>query len=170
MASVAGAVVACIANWDNMSAQTKGWVIAIAVLTAVIASLAFAVYASMQQWAKAISVASGVVATGATVITAISGFAEGGIPEKSELFYMNEYGVPEALVNTGGRETNVINQEQLASLVEKGFERAVYSTGLLDAMQQRIVVEGNNVNDNAFARAIFPALKTESRRRGGNQL
>lgn len=170
LASVAGAVVACIANWDNMSAQTKGWVVAIAVLTGALASLAFAVYASMQQWAKAISVASGVVATGATVMTAISGFAEGGIPEKSELFYMNEYGVPEALVNTGGSQTNVINITQLAQGMKQGFVEAIYETGLIDAMQNRLIIEGNNVNDNAFARAIFPALKTESERRGGNQL
>lgn len=100
----------------------------------------------------------------------IKGYETGGIPEKSELFYMNEHGIPEAIVNTGGRETNVINQQQLGSLVQQGFERAIYSTGLLDAMQSRLVIEGNGINDSAFARAIFPALKTESNKRGGNQL
>lgn len=100
----------------------------------------------------------------------VSGYATGGIPDKSEFFYMNEHGIPEALVNTGGRETNVINQQQLGSLVEQGFVRAIYSTGLLDALQNKMVIEGKNINDSAFARAIFPALKTESERRGGNQL
>nr|DAK86200.1 MAG TPA: Protein AB21 bisporus, tetrahelical bundle, toxin-like.5A [Caudoviricetes sp.] len=100
----------------------------------------------------------------------VKGYATGGIPEKSELFVMNENGIPEALVNTGGSQTNVINGPQLAQLTKQGFVEAIYETGLIDAMQNRIIIEGNNVNDNAFARAIFPALKTESRRRGGNQL
>lgn len=100
----------------------------------------------------------------------VTGYENGGIPEKSELFYMNEYGKPEALVNTGGNQTNVINMTQLAQGMKQGFVEAIYETGLIDAMQNRIVIDGNNVNDNAFARAIFPALKTESKRRGGNQL
>ncbi len=168
LASVAGAIVSCIANWNNMSAQTKGWVIAIGALTAVVASLAFAVYASMQQWAKAISVASGVIATGTTVITAISGFKDGGIPAKSELFYMNENGVPEALMNTGGSQTNVINQQQLRTLVRDGYIEAMTALGMADGLKLR--VDSSKVDDNAFARAIFPALKTESTRWGGNQL
>lgn len=109
------------------------------------------------------------IVDGANEISA-TGYENGGIPEKSELFYMNEYGKPEALVNTGGNQTNVINMTQLAQGMKQGFVEAIYETGLIDAMQNRIVIEGNNVNDNAFARAIFPALKTESKRRGGNQL
>lgn len=100
----------------------------------------------------------------------MSGYENGGIPDKSELFYMNERGVPEALVNTGGSQTNVINIDQLSEGMRRGFTQAIYETGLMDAMQTRLVLDGNSVNDNAFARAIFPALKTESRRRGGNQL
>lgn len=100
----------------------------------------------------------------------VAEYAEGGIPAKSELFYMNENGVPEAFVNTGGSQTNVINIDQLSEGMRRGFVQAIYDTGLIDAVQTRVVVDGNSVNDNAFARAIFPALKTESRRRGGNQL
>lgn len=122
--------------------------------------------------AIAIALSAGAVALAGLkgIVDGASGYENGGIPEKSELFYMNEYGKPEALVNTGGRETNVINMTQLAQGMKQGFVEAIYETGLIDAMQNRIVIEGDNVNDNAFARAIFPALKTESRRRGGNQL
>lgn len=123
------------------------------------------------------AIAGGVMVGGVTslIVRAVSdsrvnGYANGGIPEKSELFYMNENGVPEALVNTGGSQTNVINIDQLSEGMRRGFVQAIYETGLIDAVQTRVVIDGNSVNDNAFARAIFPALKTESRRRGGNQL
>lgn len=102
--------------------------------------------------------------------TGMLGFANGGIPDKSELFYMNEYGRPEALVNTGGTQTNVINLDQISQATHQGFVQAIYETGLLDAMQARISIDGANIDDNAFARAIFPALRAESTRRGGNQL
>lgn len=98
-----------------------------------------------------------------------SGYATGGIPAKSELFYMNENGVPEALINTGGRETNVINMDQLAEGMRRGFVQAIYETGLNDKANITIRLDGN-INDSALARAIFPALKAESKRRGGNQL
>lgn len=103
-------------------------------------------------------------------ITRLSGgFEAGGIPEKSELFYMNEYGKPEAMMNLGG-QTNVINQDQLRLNMKQGFVEAIYETGLLEAMQQGIIVEGRNIDNNSVARGLFNALKVESKRRGGNQL
>lgn len=99
--------------------------------------------------------------------TPVNGYATGGIPDKSELFYMNEHGIPEALINTGGTETNVINQQQLKSLVRDGFVEAMSVNG---NQQVNVTISGNDINNSAFARAIFPALKVESRRRGGSQL
>lgn len=99
--------------------------------------------------------------------TPVNGYATGGIPDKSELFYMNEHGIPEALINTGGTETNVINQQQLKSLVRDGFIEAMLVNG---NQQVNVTISGNDINNSAFARAIFPALKAESRRRGGSQL
>lgn len=99
-----------------------------------------------------------------------SGYANGGIPAKSELFYMNEFGKPEALVNTGGSQTNVININQLSFGMKQGFVDAIYETGLLDAMQSKVIVEGRNIDNSTVARGLFNALKTESVRRGGNQL
>lgn len=167
--SVAFAVTSVISNWNNMSDTAKTLTIVVAVLTATVAMLAFAAYAATYQWDKAISVAAGVISTGAMVITAISGFENGGIPAKSELFYMNENGVPEALVNTGGTKTNVINIDQLSEGMRRGFVEAIYETGLNKNGNVTIKVDGN-INNSAFARAIFPALKVESQRRGGNQL
>lgn len=97
----------------------------------------------------------------------MKGYATGGIPDKSELFYMNEHGIPEALINTGGAETNVINQQQLKTMVRDGFIEAMSISG---SNEVTIRIEGNDINNSAFARAIFPAMKAESRRRGGNQL
>lgn len=163
-------VVNLVKHWDEMSEASRGWVIALAVLTAVIASCATAYYALTQNWAKAIAVGATVVATGVSVMSALSGFEQGGIPAKSELFYMNENGVPEALINTGGRETNVINIDQLSEGMRRGFVQAIYETGLNDKANITITLDGRDINDSALARALFPAFKTESKRRGGNQL
>lgn len=167
--SVIGSIVSLIANWDNMSTTAKALTIVVATLTAVVAGLASAKYFLMGNWAKGLAVAGAVIATGATVMTAISGFEDGGIPAKSELFYMNENGVPEALINTGGSQTNVINIDQLAEGMRRGFVEAIYDTGLNNANNITLKID-KNINDSAFARAIFPALKVESKNRGGNQL
>lgn len=167
--SLVGAITSLISNWSEMSTAAKALTIVVGALTAVIAAAAAAKYALMGNWAKALSVAGMVVATGATIMTAISGFENGGIPEKSELFYMNEHGVPEALINTGGSQTNVINIDQLSEGMRRGFVAAIMETGLNDIANPTITL-GGNINDSALARAIFPALKTESKRQGGNQL
>lgn len=119
--------------------------------------------------AIAIALGAGAVALAGLkgLASSVNGYAMGGIPDKSELFYMNEHGIPEALINTGGTQTNVINQQQLKSLVRDGFIEAMSING---EQQVNVTISGNDINNSAFARAIFPALKAESKRRGGSQL
>lgn len=166
---------------DSFSGTAKMVVSAVLMIVGALVAVYTAIQLVKHAWtgfgAIALAVASGAVAlAGLKGLVEVASeppalaYANGGIPEKSELFYMNENGVPEALVNTGGTQTNVINIDQLSEGMRRGFTQAIYETGLMDAMQTRLVLDGNSVNDNAFARAIFPALKTESRRRGGNQL
>lgn len=100
--------------------------------------------------------------------SSIKGFATGGIPEKSELFYMNEYGRPEALIKTGNSQTNVVNMQQLRQMTKEGFIEAIYETGLNNGVE--ITLRGSEINDSTLARALFPALKVESKKYGGNQL
>lgn len=100
--------------------------------------------------------------------TGAFGFANGGIPNKSELFYMNENGVPEALINTGGSQTNVVNMQQLRQMTKEGFVEAIRETGLGNGFT--MTIEGRNIDNSSIARGIFPALKVESKRQGGNQL
>lgn len=73
----------------------------------------------------------------AAIISKVNGYETGGIPNKSELFYMNENGVPEALVNTGGAQTNVINIDQLSEGMRRGFIQAIYDTDLLGAIREQ---------------------------------
>ena len=166
---------------DSFSGTAKMVVSAVLMIVGALVAVYTAIQLVKHAWtgfgAIALAVASGAVAlAGLKGLVEVASeppavaYANGGIPEKSELFYMNENGVPEALVNTGGSQTNVINIDQLSEGMRRGFVQAIYDTGLIDAMETRLVVDGSSVNDNAFARAIFPALKTESRRRGGNQL
>ena len=62
-------------------------------------------------------------------------FEDGGVPNKAELFWMNENGIPEALINTGGTQTNVINIDQLSEGMRRGAVQAIYDTGIVDAIR-----------------------------------
>ena len=108
------------------------------------------------------------LAGGKALIEGLQGFENGGIPNKSELFYMNENGIPEALINTGGSQTNVVNMQQLRQMTKEGFIEAINETGLGNGF--KMVLEGRNIDNSSIARGIFPALKVESKRQGGNQL
>lgn len=108
------------------------------------------------------------LAGGKALIEGLQGFENGGIPNKSELFYMNENGIPEALINTGGSQTNVVNMQQLRQMTKEGFIEAIRETGLGNGF--KMVLEGRNIDNSSIARGIFPALKVESKRQGGNQL
>ena len=119
--AVGVAVTSIISNWDTMSRKQKGWVIAIATITAAIAALAFAVYAASQRWAKAISVASGVITTGMTVAAAIPMFKEGGFPEDG-LFFANSGEMVGKFTN--GR-TAVANNDQIVTGITQGVYNAM---------------------------------------------
>lgn len=65
----------------------------------------------------------------------IKGFANGGIV--GEIWQMNEHGNPEMLFNANNSgNTSVINVDQLS----EAFERAIYNTGLLGAIEEGKVV------------------------------
>ena len=87
--------------------------------------------------AIAIALSAGAVALAGLkgIIDGASGYENGGIPDKSEFFYMNEHGVPEALINTGGTQTNVINIDQLSEGMKRGAVQAIYETGIIDAIR-----------------------------------
>lgn len=177
--SVMAAIMAySIANSFFGQFEREGAIIAGAIGLVVVALMAVAAAAmaaaGAMSWGVAIPIIVGAVAGGVAAIQSIvrgaqevQGYAIGGIPDKSELFYMNEHGIPEALINTGGTQTNVINQQQLKLLVRDGFIEAMSING---EQQVNVTISGNDINNSAFARAIFPALKAESKRRGGSQL
>lgn len=121
-ASVALSVTSIVSNWDTMSSKQKGWVIAIASITAAVAALAFAVYAATQQWAKAVSVAGGVITAGMTVASAIPMFAQGGFPEDG-LFFANS---GEMVGQFSNGKTAVANNDQITTGIAMAVEPAVY--------------------------------------------
>jgi len=110
-------------------------------------------------------------AVGATaaIISKVNGYETGGIPDKSELFYMNENGVPEALVNTGGSQTNVINIDQLSEGMRRGFIQAIYDTNLLDTIRDNgnttIMVDRDVLGQTVASSAGF---RNEANRRNAN--
>lgn len=176
LSTLVGGLIYFIANLDKLGTAAKVIIPIIALLAAALIGVAVARAAAAAGLAApamagltAAAITAGIVLAAGTAIATASGYATGGIPAKSELFYMNENGVPEALVNTGGTKTNVINIDQLSEGMRRGFVEAIYETGLNKNGNITIKVDGN-INNSAFARAIFPALKVESQRRGGNQL
>lgn len=144
-------------------------------LVVAVTALAIALVAATNPATSLIKVPLVAAAIGASIAgislmmsSAMEGFAEGGIPKKSELFYMNENGVPEALINTGGSQTNVVNMQQLRQMTKEGFIEAINETGLSNGFV--MTLEGRNIDNSSVARGLFPALKIESKRQGGNQL
>lgn len=99
----------------------------------------------------------------------LNGFENGGIPNKSELFYMNENGVPEALVNTGGSQTNVINIDQLSEGMRRGFIQAIYDTDLVGAIREQggttLMVDKDVLGSTVASSAGF---RNEMNRRNAN--
>lgn len=162
-----------IKEWSNWGDTAKAVAVTILALTTALAATAAALLVISGKWAKALAVGGIILGAGTSIALGVGNlighYEDGGIPDKSELFYMNEYGKPEAMMNLGG-QTNVINQDQLRLNMKQGFVEAIYETGLLEAMQQGIIVEGRNIDNNSVARGLFNALKVESKRRGGNQL
>lgn len=175
LGSLAFGLVTFISNLDKLGATSKMLIPIIAALAAAITGVAVAraaaaagIAAPAMAGITAAALAAGITLAAGTAIGLATGFENGGIPEKSELFYMNERGVPEALVNTGGSQTNVINIDQLSEGMRRGFVQAIQDTGLNKQRDVNVSLSPNS--DSSFARALFPALKQESRRRGGNQL
>lgn len=165
------AIYNAISSMDTLDKIIMGIVFAVSSLAIAMAALSNPFLAAIKIPLLGAAIGAGIVGIAGIVqggIESINGFEDGGIPSKSELFYMNEYGVPEALINTGGSQTNVVNMQQLKEMTKQGFIEAINETGLIN--NSRLVLDARNVNDNAFARAIFPALKIESTRQGGNKL
>lgn len=188
MAVGIGLAFAVFKNWDIMNGVQR--VIAvIGTLTAIVlgAALAFGLFHSA--WSLGLAVAgivAGIVAVTAAIITAqknipkggqvdvnamsndmisgIKGYATGGIPDRSTLFYANEFGNPELVANFGGG-TAVANNEMIVSAIEsaayKGMQKALLEQS---GSEQTVTLE---INGREFARATFDDLRVESKRRGG---
>lgn len=108
--------------------------------------------------------------------SSVEGFAEGGFTN-ANLIATNENGKRE-WIGRNANATAVVNDTQMSQVMYQavskgsyeGMVRAIYETGMADAYSSKLVIDANGINDSAFARAIFPALKVESKRMGGNQL
>lgn len=152
---------------DGKSKIIWSLVTAVSALALAVVALNSPLTAPVKTLALTASLGAG-IASLVALTSSIKGFETGGIPEKSELFYMNEYGRPEALIKTGNSQTNVVNMQQLRQMTKEGFIEAIYETGLNRGAE--ITLRGSEINDSTLARALFPALKVESKKYGGNQL
>ncbi len=189
MAAAIGLAFYVFTNWDTLNGIQK--VIAvIGVLTVALlgAAIAFGMFHSA--WSLGLAVAgivAGIVAVVASVesakasipdssnidtasmangvVSGIDGYASGGTPANSSLFYANEFGNPELVANFGGG-TGVANNEMIVSAIESaaysGMSRAINEMPQGDSEKVTIL----EINGREFARATFSDIVSEGKRRG----
>lgn len=159
-AGVTIGIISVVKNWENMSTTGKALTIVIMSLTAVIAAAAFAIYAATFQWAKAFSVAGGILATGFTVAGGLAtlGFAEGGFTT-ANFIATNENGKREWVGRNAGA-TAVVNDTQMSDIMYQAVREGCYQ-GILQAMYDN--PSGNNsdfsglrmmVNENVLGEVV----------------
>lgn len=157
------AVMEIVKNWDKMSSEAKTAVIAISIITAAVAALAFAMYAASYQWGKAVSVAGGVIATGATVAAAVAKFEDGGIMEGAGTMYALAGEAGPEVVAKGSAGTGVLNVEQfsdamVSALVRYGAARDNGGNGVIE-------IDGNRLGTYIAGNKGF---RNEANRRNTN--
>lgn len=167
-----------ISKMNEMSASSRTWIGALLALAGAITAVAVAygAFQSVISWGTAIpAILGGVIAVGAGITGVVSGvkeqiqtFATGGYPNEGQLFIANEAGA-ELVGNIGGR-TAVANNDMIVQAIEnasyRGYSRAMQENKTRDNTY-KLVVDGSRVDNSAFARAIYPALKIESERSSG---
>lgn len=165
-----------IANMDKFSNKARNWIGVLGILTGALLGIATAIIAvksgltsltAPMALGAITSFAVGVVAINKNLqnSTKIGAYATGGFPEQGQLFIANEQG-PEMIGSMGGK-TTVANNYQIEQGIEeasyRGFVRAMNSS----SSQNRLVIDGKNVNDSALIRALMPAFRLEQSRTGG---
>lgn len=89
------------------------------------------------------------VSAGSTGADSMYGYAEGGFPDRADIFFANENGVPE-LVGRIGSQTTVANQEQIIEGIKRGVMEAmaaVDSGGDIN-LNQTIELDGEPIYRN----------------------
>jgi hypothetical protein len=170
-------IIALMNNWADMNFAQK-IVSVLGIITSAIGALAisimilkgvtntFGLISSITAIVAGIGMIVGAIGT----IPKIDGYANGGsLDMGTQIWGMNEKGNPEFMFNAGGYDS-VINADILERAIANGTASAIASSGLLDRVSQSLVIKGDNIDNSAFARAIFPALQKESTRLGGNKL
>lgn len=154
--------------WGKMDSFQQ---VASVILVAASAFFAFAIAAQTAKHAlKAWTVVGFIGSVGAALATIMSAksaaqgmklnaYATGGTPDRGEIFSMNEYGRPEALVKSGGH-TSVINDITMGSLVKQGVIEAVRETGIIQAIRE----SGAKFSIEGDPERMFKVVDKEGRR------
>lgn len=183
MIAAVTAIVASLAyfvtNLNNMSTAAKVLIPIMSALVGVITAFAIANAAAKAGiaagpvalttaglLAAAITMAVGTALATSNKARSIGVAANGGMPDRGQLFIANENG-PELVGNIGGN-VSVANNAMIVSAIEeaayRGFSRAQDEGG---ANGISITLQGDGVRNDALVRALMPALRTEVKRQGG---
>lgn len=118
-----------IGNWDNFSAGTKRVITIVSSLITLFTGLAIAILAANSALTLGTGVALAITAASAGavmirgIVDSVRGYANGGMPDKGELFYAGEAGA-EMVYNTPSGQSGVANVQQIAQAVYQGTYQA----------------------------------------------
>lgn len=175
----AGGIFLFVSNMEKLSSvETVAWGVAAALLAVAagviavkVAHAGFAAAVQAALIAGGLTLALGALTANSKTFTAgsngskIPTLADGGIPNKGQLFIANEAG-PELVGNIGGK-TSVANNAMITQAIEeaayRGFSRANQGEG----GGVTLTIQGDAVRNDALVRALMPAFKTEIKRQGG---
>lgn len=174
--SVAGLMVGASLTWlammDNFDGKTKQWVGAIMTLVGAFTALAVSIMAVQGAMSKgtAVPVILGSIVLGATgIVSTIKGaYANGGFPERGELFIAREKG-PEMVGTMNGR-TSVANNYQIVEGIKSGVKEAIQESGYNNSNGKIEVGITDRGSGSALARALLPFIDVELKRTGGTRL
>lgn len=146
-----------LSNWDNFNSETKNAIIVISSLVTVLTTAAIAAMALKGALTAGIAVPLIVtaVAAGAVAIGGIiKGYANGGNPQKGDLFYANENG-PELIYKQSNGQTSVNNLQQLAQAVYQGTYQATMDwwAKAKNEIGGDVYLDGEKIYQNTTSRA-----------------
>lgn len=164
IAAIAVGLYAVLQNFEKMSVLEK-IAASVGLLTAAFLSLnmALGIFKAISTPTAIFGIIAGVGLMSAAIASAnMKAYADGGTPDRGEIFSMNEYGRPEAFVKSGGH-TSVINDITMGSLVKQGVIEAIRETGIIQTIRD----SGANVTVEGDAQQMFKVIEREGRRRYG---
>lgn len=170
VAALAIGLISYISSLKDMGNTAKWLIPVLAGVMAVIAGIAVAkaamaagIAAPIQAGITAAALAAGITLAVGTAIAATPKYAEGGFPERGQMFIAREAGA-EMVGNIGGH-TAVANNDQIVEAVSAGVASAVERVLVSNESGMSLMIDLRGADDSAVGRLFYNSLQKEAGRR-----